>query len=211
MAPVDPIPDEELTQLLAEEEKTHSAEVQIKIGDWYGNFMNGAKQAREWWEKAAEHYDGFLCIPAGDVVYCYEKGIGCEQNLCEAITWYEKPDKWGAVPSRNLTAISRCYAYNTGLGDDDLRTAFDYFTKAAAEKNTEGTILLGDCYLHGRGVAQDKAEAMRCYQKAIDDAWHNGADKCRAYVALGRCYEHGDGVEKDEKKRRSTCIRKQRA
>ena len=54
-----------------------------------------------------------------------------------------------------------------------------------------GTQFLGTCYLYGRGVTRDDAEAVRWYEAAA------GQGDLMACYNLGQCREKGRGCEKD--------------
>ena len=55
-----------------------------------------------------------------------------------------------------------------------------------------GQEMLGDLYLEGWGVTQDKAEAARWYRKAAEQG-----DEV-AEMSLGRMYEDCEGVEQND-------------
>jgi TPR repeat protein len=50
---------------------------------------------------------------------------------------------------------------------------------------------LGACYLDGRGIAQDKKEALKWFRKAADQGLPE------AQYELGQLYQSGETVEKD--------------
>ena len=54
-----------------------------------------------------------------------------------------------------------------------------------------GCYQLGWMYGHGSGVAADKLQASKLYQKACD------ADSMKACLALGRMYASGDGIPRN--------------
>jgi TPR repeat protein/3D (Asp-Asp-Asp) domain-containing protein len=53
------------------------------------------------------------------------------------------------------------------------------------------TFWIGLAYQYGRGVAENKVEAVNCFRKAA------GAGLADAMYSLGRCYHLGEGVDKD--------------
>ncbi len=52
--------------------------------------------------------------------------------------------------------------------------------------------LLGECYLNGNGLAENKQEAIRLYRAAAFQGYP------QAQYLLGKCYRDGNGVEKNE-------------
>ncbi len=63
----------------------------------------------------------------------------------------------------------------------------------AADKNwPEGQCLLGCCYYYGKGVIEDKVEAVKWYRKAADQG------DAIAQSFLGLCYYTGEGVTEDK-------------
>lgn len=73
----------------------------------------------------------------------------------------------------------------------DLKTAVDYYLKAAKMGFTRAQVLVGSNYLQGKGIKQDKAEAFKWLSEA---ATHGHV---RAQLNLGMMLEHGDGVPQD--------------
>lgn len=65
--------------------------------------------------------------------------------------------------------------------------------KAAVEKgNHEAEYKLGTCYLFGRGVTQDKAEAVRFFLRSSKGGY------AEAQYNLAVCYGKGNGVDRNE-------------
>ena len=78
---------------------------------------------------------------------------------------------------------------NWGIGDSDVRDG-DNFTslrKAAEQGDIDAQYELGNCYYNGRGVSEDKAEAVKWYRKAAEQGHVN------AQYQLGFLYEIGWG------------------
>ncbi|MDE6336375.1 MAG: sel1 repeat family protein [Muribaculaceae bacterium] len=76
-------------------------------------------------------------------------------------------------------------------GRGDYSTAFELFTKAAEQENTEACRNLGQLYAEGKGVNQSAEKAVEYYGKAIE-----GGDSI-AILLLAECYENGNVVNKD--------------
>ena len=62
------------------------------------------------------------------------------------------------------------------------------FRKLAEQGNPSAQVLLGNAYIKGDGVTQDKREAVRWWRKAAEQG------NARAQVSLGRAYFFGEGV-----------------
>lgn len=90
-----------------------------------------------------------------------EEGIGTDVNIPGAMELYTK-----------VTELTNLSIYDAYLVD-------------AAQTS------LGLCYVHGRGVAQDYAQALSAFTKAAE----NGYAKAEYY--LGQMYESGFGTEQD--------------
>ena len=72
-----------------------------------------------------------------------------------------------------------------------LRSSFDCFRKAAAQRDPNGFINLGACYLRGLGCRQDMAMAYSCFLAAAEMGHPEGMDNVSA------CYQFGHGVKKN--------------
>ena len=87
-------------------------------------------------------------------------------------------------------ALARSNISSNALANT-LRTSFDYFRKAAAQRDPNGFINLGACYLRGFGCRQDLAMAFSCFLAAAEMGHPEGMDNVSA------CYQFGHGVKKD--------------
>lgn len=63
--------------------------------------------------------------------------------------------------------------------------------KAAETGNTIAMVVLGDCYMFGRGMQKDTAEALKWYTKAADK------EEPKSMFILGSLYDNGKAVPKD--------------
>jgi TPR repeat protein len=77
--------------------------------------------------------------------------------------------------------------------EEDKRTAFKWYKKAADQGHTEAEFHTGICYYYRLGVDGDPSAAARYLKKAADKnhVW--------AQVQIAECYASGYGVPKDEK------------
>ena len=65
---------------------------------------------------------------------------------------------------------------------------------AAESGDAQAQCLLGECYLEGKGVAQDVAEAVRLFRLGA------AGGNARAAFRLGVCYDTGCGLTEDSEK-----------
>ena len=72
-----------------------------------------------------------------------------------------------------------------------LRKSYDFFRRAAIQRDANGFINLGTCYLRGFGCRQDMAMAFNCFRAAAELGHPEGMDNVSA------CYQFGHGVKKD--------------
>ena len=75
--------------------------------------------------------------------------------------------------------------------EEILRKSYVYFSKAAAQRDPNGFINLGTCYLRGFGCQKDPGMAFACYKAAAEAGHPEGMDNVSA------CYQFGQGVKKD--------------
>ena len=75
-----------------------------------------------------------------------------------------------------------------------LQKGFDLFGRAARQKDPNGLVNLGTCYLRGLGCRKNMRLAVRCYRAAAELGHPEAMDN------LSAAYQFGHGVEKDEMK-----------
>lgn len=79
--------------------------------------------------------------------------------------------------------------------NDTARLALTQWTRAAAQRNIDALVKVGDYYYHGLGVSEEETEnsrlerAARCYQSAAETQM-----SALAMWNLGWMYENGVGV-----------------
>jgi len=71
-----------------------------------------------------------------------------------------------------------------------LAKSYGYFRKATLQRDPNGFINLGTCYLRGFGCKQDMAMAFSCFKAAAELGHPEGMDNMSA------CYQFGHGIEK---------------
>ena len=71
------------------------------------------------------------------------------------------------------------------------KSEFEELTELAEQGDADAQSKLGWAYTHGKGVAEDDAEAAKWFRKAADQGY------AQAQTNLGVMYAEGDGVAKD--------------
>jgi TPR repeat protein len=90
-------------------------------------------------------------------------------------------------------ALSRKGA-NTNDLERALRKGFDLFSRAARQRDANGFVNLGTCYLRGFGCQKNMPLAVQCYEAAAALGHPEAMDN------LSAAYQLGHGVEKDSMK-----------
>ncbi|KAF9980280.1 hypothetical protein BGZ65_005318 [Modicella reniformis] len=90
--------------------------------------------------------------------YCYEDGVGIEQNLELAAIWYTKSAQQG-YPWAECN-LGYCNQNGIGVPKDDAKGAY-WYRKAALQGHARAQHNLGFCYQNGIGVTKDPVEAVR--------------------------------------------------
>lgn len=89
-------------------------------------------------------------------------------------------------------AIADCLLSGWGGRKADEITAFGIFTEEAVKGRPCAQSLLGQCYLFGTGVEENKEEGLKWIRKAAGQSYSEGQ------LFLGLCYDNGEGVEADK-------------
>ena len=109
----------------------------------------------------------------------------------------QKAAKGGNVQALNaLGTIATQEAFARGTVSSNaleriLKRSYDCFRQAAAQRDPNGFINLGTCYLRGFGCKQDMALAFACFKAAAEAGHPEGMDNMSA------CYQFGHGIEKN--------------
>ena len=117
----------------------------------------------------------------------YEDGVGVEQDLKKAATWYRR-----AAESGNEYAqfkLGGFYHFGTGVERDYINAA-KWYLKSAEQGYDLAQLKLGLMYEEGEGVEKDPTEAAKWFRKAAEQGNPFGAGK------LGLMYESGQGVKR---------------
>ena len=87
-------------------------------------------------------------------------------------------------------ALARNSVSSNGL-ERILKRGYGFFHRAAVQRDANGFINLGTCYLRGFGCKQDMTMAFNCFMAAAELGHPEGMDNVSA------CYQFGHGVRKD--------------
>lgn len=100
-----------------------------------------------------------------------------------------------ALNALGTIALSEAIDEKNGVSTNDLevilKKSFDCFSRAAAQRDPNGYINLGTCYLRGFGCKQDLSLAFECFKSAAEAGHPEGMDNVSA------CYQFGHGVAPD--------------
>ena len=91
----------------------------------------------------------------------------------------------------DLQALGKASAGTNSI-EAVLRKCYGCFRQAAAQRDPNGFINLGTCYLRGLGCKTDLALAFSCFKAAADAGHPEGMDYMSA------CYQFGHGVPKSD-------------
>lgn len=157
--------------------------------------------------------------------YCYEYGIGVEENGSTAFKLYEGPAKQGYALAQNNLG----FCYGDGIGTQkDLEMAVQLYKQAADQGFVPAKNNLANCFFHGRGVQKDAEKAFHLFKQTADQGNTTGLNNLAIFYwqgifvkedhkqafkflqqasekgnlqgtyNLGFCYLTGIGVKKDE-------------
>jgi len=124
----------------------------------------------------------------------YEKGLGTDVNVQEAIRWY----KTAADNGDGHAAYHLGHIYQDGqIAEQDFSAALKWFEKAADLGNKYAWYSLGCLYCDGKGIRQNFTKAAEWFQKAVDSG------NPQAAYELAKLYSSGNGVDADAGKAQS--------
>jgi TPR repeat protein len=102
-----------------------------------------------------------------------------------------------ALNALGSIAISEAVARqtsDTNKTERILKRSYQYFCRAARQRDPNGFVNLGTCYLRGFGCPQDMEMAFRCFKAAAELGHPEAMDNMSA------AYQFGHGVPKSETK-----------
>ena len=186
---------------LLKQAKTGDAVAQWQVGNLYSNgyidstqeviVKQNSRLAVEWYEKAAEqeNVDGMSSL-----AYHLDTGSGCNSDTEKAIRLYKMAiGKGSSVAASNLGTVYR--------DKGNYKKAFEYYDLSMRLEKSDYSFTVGLCYYCGVGVAQDKATAVRHFQKVCTDklVLHTQYEQDLAHYYLGLSYLTGEGLKKSLK------------
>ena len=133
------------------------------------------KNAIKWYQQASNRGSGEASFKLGE---CYERGIGCSQNLEKAADSYLTAAGQGLAIA--MYRIGKCYEEGRGR-ERNLADAVYYYEQSAQKGFAEALFRMGLCYWRGEFRNIDKRKARRF----IEDAAKRGhIDAQRSLSAL---------------------------
>ena len=120
----------------------------------------------------------------------YYLGKGVDMDREEALQWYMKAAKQGDAGAQCITG--ELLFAGVGSVFPNYAEAVEWFKKSAKQDYTAAYTKLGECFLTGKGVTEDKEQAVAYFKKA-------SANDPMALSKLGICYYSGQGVEQNYK------------
>ena len=97
-----------------------------------------------------------------------------------------------ALNALGTLVTSEAFDKKNGMSTNDieviLKKSCEYFRRAAEQRDPNGYINLGTCYLRGFGCRQDLVFAFECFKSAAEAGHPEGMDNVSA------CYQLGHGV-----------------
>ena len=161
-----------------------------------------AERAIGYYKRAAELGDRSAMQDLGA---CYMDGRGVERDVQEAFRWYEKgwdPDDPSACFC--LGCINRYDYLENGsevstADPERIGKAVKYFERGAELLDSDCLYELGELYLSGVGVPEDKAKAFSLFTDASEEYDEDilSGRGLRIYLRLAECWHYGIGVEAD--------------
>lgn len=153
-------------------------------------------KANEYFTKAANAGNSDAFYKLGEL---YEKGEGVDQSNTTALEFYNCAANMGNIDA--MCVLGNMYRYGRTNIKKDKGKAVDWFGQAAEYGNVFAMLELANMYRYGEGIKENKKEAAKWFQKAVDlaDNDENIADKYTGnmYDALACMYRLGEGIEKD--------------
>lgn len=130
--------------------------------------------------------------------YCYQAGIGVEQNPEKATEWYSKSAEQGW--NDGLYAMMMAYGNGSGV-KQNFEKAFSYALKCA--ENNDGTCMFNiiNCYKEGMGTEKDLAKmlewAIRLGKLENPENLQKSGYITSARLNLAYMFRDGTNVKKD--------------
>ena len=120
--------------------------------------------------------------------FCYDEGIGVNQDLAQAVNWYRKAADQGHAPAQHN--LANFYYFGVVVAKAPVQ-AISWYRKAAEQGHALAQYNLGVCYFNGIGVEKNQVQAVSWYRKAAEQGL------AMAQYNLGICYWDGNGIAWD--------------
>lgn len=119
--------------------------------------------------------------------------LSMEANDIEMLEHAAELGNIQALNSYGYILIQQAHAkgVSTNAQSRAILKGFNYFKRAAAQRDPSAFVNLGTCYLFGFGCNPDHEMAHRCFKAAAESGHPEGMDN------LSASYEKGHGVEPD--------------
>lgn len=111
--------------------------------------------------------------------WCYDYGIGGEEDKGIAITFYERSIELGSLKS--LNQLGFCYHHGRGV-EKDYKRAYEIYLEAAEKGHVMSMNQVGFFHSNGLFVPKNRREAWNWYEEAADSG--NIASLCNLACAL---------------------------
>ena len=186
----DPARHTTIVELLQKAIKLGNIDAYSMLGDYLlsaPDDKRDEKAARELFERAAPKSAAAMA----KLAYMTENGYGAPPDLDRAFELY----KQSLDREFNLLAAVRLAGYymtGRGAAPLDIPQAVKLYRQAANKGNLEAICRMGECYLNGLGVEEDKTQAFDLFFQAAQ------GDLAMAQFALAECFARGDGTPQDE-------------
>lgn len=142
------------------------------LGDLYLNGIGTTKNYHEaiyWYSLAAKA--GNASAQAA-MARCYFHGTGVKQDYYKAINLYKLAANQGDELSQGI--LGACYYFGKGGCKINMEEAVKWFKLSADKGNMESAFYLAKCYYEGQGVIQNKDEAFKWIEMAVNGGIEEG-------------------------------------
>ena len=205
-------------------EKGNKIEAMYLLGTLYSNYIcdeddeieKDMEKAVYWYKKAAQFGHKEAMKGLG---HFYFNGDGVERDYEKAFNYFKESDTkyWlgicyarglGVQEDEEKALHSFIKYYNNGYmgilqlaniyyGESDEKEFKYYMMLLDLAENADILNVVGEMYLDGKGVNQDKAKAVQYFLKALDDSERMIDGGLRLILNLIDCYLKGNGVPQD--------------
>ena len=151
------------------------------------------QEALKWFRKAAKQGHA---TAQNDLASMYYNGEGVKQDYQEALKWFRKAAEQGHVNSQFMLGI---ILINGGNGVWPNKTeGARLLTIAAEHGHVRAQYNLGRIYENGIGVRQDNTEALKWYQKALEQGFQEQDAKEGIYRVQCQSVKYRDVMRNPE-------------